>query len=79
MEMNTKCVVWSEVPIDTEILVRDENETIWHRRNFAGYVEDTGKIKAFIDGCTSKNTVYCCYWDHAKLVADEENEERNGG
>lgn len=73
----TEYVDWTKVPIDTEIYVKDEDEPRWFKRYFAGYDEETGKVKAFMNGDTSMFTdAYFCY-DCAKLAKDEEHEEMN--
>lgn len=73
----TEYVDWTKVPIDTEIWVKDNNEKEWFKRHFAGYEEETGKVKAFKFGNTSMSTdEYFCY-DCAKLAKDEEHEEMN--
>lgn len=42
---------WSKVPIDTKVLVRDENNSRWRKRHFAKY--ENGKIYTFSCGTTS--------------------------
>lgn len=49
-----KPVDWSNVEVDTPILVRDDEEFNWKRRHFAKY--ENGKVYAFIDGATSWTT-----------------------
>lgn len=82
----TEYVDWTKVPIDTEIYVKDEDEPKWFKRYFAGYDEETGKVKAFLDGNTSQDESDFCYWDYATLSLyevyektnkDEEHEEMN--
>jgi hypothetical protein len=57
---------WSEVPVDTKILVRDLNTQPWEKRHFAKFVNDT--VYAWIDGKTSFTTVDIASWQHAKLA-----------
>ena len=71
----TKLIDWSNVPVDTPILVRDHEKT-WKRRYFAKY--EDGKVYAWNDGANSwsawnkdSNTTG---WKYAKLA--EESEQR---
>jgi hypothetical protein len=57
---------WSEVPVDTKILVRDLNTQPWEKRHFAKFENDT--VYAWIDGKTSFTTVDIAQWCHAKLA-----------
>lgn len=65
-------VDWSKVPIDTPILVRDNEGSRWTKRNFAGYF--FGKVFAFNNGRTSKDYSSLICWGYAKL-AEEDDEE----
>ena len=70
-EMNFEEVIdWSKVPIDTKIIISDDNKD-WNRRHFAKY--ENGKIYTWIDGCTSFTTNKTTSWKYAKLY--EEGEE----
>lgn len=62
-------VDWSKVPIDTPILVRDYNDTLWHRRYFAG-LDERGKVTAWSNGCTSwtNEEEDAINWAYAKLA-----------
>lgn len=63
-------VDWSEVKIDTPILVRDHEDGDWFKRYFAEY--KNGKIYAWDNGHTSWETSRMIEWKYAKLVEDEE-------
>lgn len=65
-------VDWSEVEVDTPILVRDsEATTPWIRRYFAKY--EDGKVYAWSDGLTSWDTEgHSVTWNYAKLAESEE-------
>lgn len=63
------CIVdWSKVAVDTPILVRDCEISIWEKRYFASF--ENGKVHAWNGGTTSwsaenKNTMS---WKYAKLA-----------
>ena len=63
---------WSEVKVNTPLLVSDDNER-WHRRYFAKYYE--GKVYSFADGTTSWSSTSSPFpWNYAKLFnSDSEN------
>lgn len=63
-------VDWSEVEVDTPILVRDSEDGIWERRYFAKY--ESGVVCAWGDGRTSWNEVVVIGWKYAKLAESEE-------
>lgn len=59
---------WSKVAVDTPILVRDCEISIWEKRHFASF--ENGKVHAWNGGTTSwstenKNTMS---WKYAKLA-----------
>lgn len=59
-------VNWSEVPVDTPILV-SKNKTKWERRYFAKY--EGGAVFAFRNGATSwSDDSWPFDWDYAKLA-----------
>lgn len=61
---------WTQVSIDTPILVKNSDNDIWFKRHFAEY--KNGQVYAFINAgtsWTSGNSIES--WDHAKL-ADEQ-------
>lgn len=62
---------WSKVPVDTPILVRDNEDCIWQRRYFAKY--ENGKVYTWADGRTSWSAFSqddCLHWDYAKLAEE---------
>ena len=64
-------VDWSKVPVDTPILVSNDN-VHWSKRYFAKYKDE--KIYAFYDGKTSWTITYddIRSWNYAKLAEVEE-------
>lgn len=62
---------WSNVAVDTPILVRSNMNNKWIRRYFAKY--ENGKVYAWADGATSWSGDYTICWGYAKL-AEVENE-----
>ena len=65
-------VDWSEVEVDTPILVKyDEESVVWHKKHFAKY--EDGKVCAFNNGETSWTTCGgMTAWNYAKLAESEE-------
>lgn len=66
-------VDWSQVPIDTPILVRDHENNSWVKRHFAGV--NNGKVCAWNNGVTSwsvDDEDDFCKWNYAKLAEDVE-------
>lgn len=67
-------VDWENVPVDTAILVRDQESAPWLRRHFAFYKE--GKVYAFADGLTSFTSqdynlkAIGTQWNYAKLAKE---------
>ena len=60
---------WSEVEVDTKVLVRDRPNDEWEKRYFAKYVD--GKVYVFKDGRTSWNDVGITqHWKETKLWKD---------
>lgn len=61
-------VDWIKVPVDTPILVRDEDEEKFRKRHFAKY--ENGKVYAWNTGVTSwtADDEYFTPWDCAKLA-----------
>lgn len=70
-------VDWSEVKVDTKILVRTSENNDWQKRYFAKF--EDGKVYAWMYGATSwsadsKNDIMA--WVYAKLVEEgDENDE----
>ena len=62
-------VDWSKVPLDTKILVSDDDKN-WCRRYFAKY--EGGRVYAFMDGATSftGSSETLLGWDYAKLYEE---------
>lgn len=60
-------VNWSKVPVDTKVLVSDNNLD-WHKRYFSEYI-DCG-FYAFADGKTSWNMTDVNMWRYCKLAED---------
>ena len=67
----TQQVDWSKVPVDTPILVSDD-EKHWHRRYFAK--RSDGKFYTFSDGSTSWSAEvgHVTSWLYAKLAEGEQ-------
>lgn len=66
-------VDWSKVPIDTKVLVSDDNEN-WDRGYFAGYDKKNEVIYAFPLGATSwtNEDMGRVEWRYVKLAEDGE-------
>lgn len=66
---------WSKVPVDTKILVKEQDEEKWLKRHFAKY--EDGFVYAWENGKTSFTqdgyNYSCLAWNQAKLY--EEGEE----
>ena len=65
-------VDWSKVAVDTPILVRDSEGSVWRNRYFAKY--ENGKVYTWLGGATSWS-VYSgevTDWKFAKLAESEE-------
>lgn len=63
-------VDWSEVAVDTPILVRDSSFSEWGKRYFAKY--DNGVVYAWSNGRTSWTGDRCAPWKLAKLPDKEQ-------
>lgn len=63
-------VDWSKVPVDTPILVRDNEVDLWEKAHFADYKD--GKVGAWCGGRTSWNGSIISLWNYAKLAEVEE-------
>lgn len=62
-------VDWSKVAVDTPVLVRDNNVSVWIKRHFAFF--RGGKIYTWVDGGTSwsaKNDRAVMSWKYAKIA-----------
>lgn len=62
-------VDWSKVPVDTPILVRDNEVDLWEKAHFADYKD--GKVGAWCGGRTSWNGSIISLWNYAKLAEVE--------
>ena len=62
-------VDWSQVNVDTPILVKEYEESKWIRRYFAKY--DGKFVYAWNGGCTSWSEEYTTGWKFAKLAETE--------
>ena len=67
-------VDWSQVSVDTPILVRDYENEEWNRRYFAKY--ENGNIFVWMHGSTSWSTPdgKTAVWPYAKLAEIEKGE-----
>ena len=68
-------VDWSKVAVDTPILVRDSEGSVWRNRYFAKY--ENGKVYTWLGGATSWS-VYSgevTDWKFAKLAESEEKND----
>ena len=63
-------VDWSEVKVDTPILVRRGKNGTWLERHFAKY--ENGDVYAWVDGQTSWTGADEIKWKYAKLAEGEE-------
>ena len=64
---------WSQVAVDTPILVRERENETWYKRHFAKY--DAGKVYAWAYGNTSwTETGMTTAWRYAKLAEAGDNE-----
>lgn len=66
---------WTEVAVDTPILVRDNSDCEWIKRHFAKY--ENGKVYAWNKGATSWSNYGCVPWGLAKLPKRSNNGEIN--
>ena len=66
-------VDWSQVEVDTPILVKHSESAKWHKRHFAKY--ENGLVYAWNNGETSWTTVAMTDWNYAKLAEDEKEPE----
>lgn len=69
-------VDWSEVEVDTPILVRGSENAPWVRRHFAKY--ENGDVYAWRDAYTSWTASPdndMTWWRYAKLAESEESEQ----
>ena len=70
-------VDWSQVEVDTPILVKHSELVKWKKRHFAKY--ENGLVYAWNNGETSWTTVAMTDWNYAKLAEDEKELEVDWG
>lgn len=70
--MNWGKTDWSNVAVDTKILVREYEDCPWRRRHFAEYRD--GEVYCWPHGKTSwtSNSSEFVHWEYAKLLEEEE-------
>lgn len=68
-------VDWSQVKVDTPILVKYTESAKWKKRHFAKY--ENGLVYAWDNGETSWTTVAMTDWNYAKLAEDAEDAKDN--
>ena len=68
-------VDWSQVKVDTPILVKYTESAKWKKRHFAKY--ENGLVYAWDNGETSWTTVAMTDWNYAKLAEDAEGAKEN--
>lgn len=67
---------WSEIPVDTKVLVRDEDDDKWEKRHFAGV--DAHNVKyPFLAFTAGKTSWSACedmkrHWKQCKLVKEKD-------
>nr|DAE43388.1 MAG TPA: hypothetical protein [Caudoviricetes sp.] len=71
VESKKEEVDWSKVPIDTPVLVSDDNEN-WYRRYFAGIDVHTDEDLAWSDDSTSWVNRTTQPWKYIKLYKGDE-------
>lgn len=67
-----EAIDWSTVPVDTKILVWDQDAELKRKRHFAGVAEERGKIRAWDNGRTSFTETGASEWMYAELYYEEE-------
>lgn len=75
-------VDWSKVPVDTLVMVRDNEDDEWVLRYFDSFEEESFSSMAghnymvFADGATSVTGRGCVeHWKYCELVEDEDNDK----
>lgn len=66
-------VDWSQVEVDTPILVRNSEDKMWRKRHFAKY--KNGNVYAWSDGQTSWTAYDMMVWKYAKLAEDAKEDK----
>lgn len=71
----SKPINWADIPIDTEVLVREHDGDVWQGRYFAGYIN--GKPYVWSNGATSWSVgdkdpkLYRTSWKFTKLYEED--------
>ena len=66
---------WSQVEVDTPILVKNREDDMWRERHFAKY--KNGNIYAWSDGQTSWTAYDMMVWRYAKLAEDAKEDKES--
>ena len=64
---------WSNVEVDTPILVKNREDNMWRKRHFAKY--KNGNVYAWSDGQTSWTAYDMMVWKYAKLAEDAKEDK----
>ena len=64
---------WSQVEVDTPILVKNREDDMWRERHFAKY--KNGNVYAWSDGQTSWTAYDMMVWRYAKLAEDAKEDK----
>lgn len=75
-----KEIDWSKIPVDTKILVKNDENGEWNKRYFAGFIN--GEVTTFSNGMTSwstsrPNNPILVSWKYAKLVENKKVKNEN--
>lgn len=71
---------WSKIPVDTKVLVKNDENGEWNKRYFAGFIN--GEVTTFSNGMTSwstsrPNNPILVSWKYAKLVENKKVKNEN--
>lgn len=66
---------WEKVPVDTPVLVWDDNKEKLKRRYFSAYVKSDSLYETFNDGATSWTTCATSRWKHCELAKVEDKQK----
>jgi hypothetical protein len=75
-----KEIDWSKIPVDTKVLVKNDENGEWNKRYFAGFIN--GEVTTFSNGMTSwstsrPNNPILVSWKYAKLVENKKVKNEN--
>lgn len=75
-----KEIDWSKIPVDTKVLVKNDENGEWNKRYFAGFIN--GEVTTFSNGMTSwstsrSNNPILVSWKYAKLVENKKVKNEN--